>query len=395
MKLFCSLLVISLLSIVSAARIQSDTWQNISQIIEQEGYPVENYWVVTSDGFSLSVVRIPNGRNQQRSAAPKPVAFLQHGLLDTGASWVLNGPEESLGFMLADAGFDVYLGNVRGNTYSSINNQYSNETQEYWNLIDFDNMISIDLPAMLNLALQISGQSSLTYIVHSQGTIMGFGGFPMQPELAAKVDIFIALAPVAFVSHQTSFAVSVLADLDVAEWLFFFGEEEFLPSDWVIRYIAGSLCDDVPILCEDVIFLICGFDPTNINSTRMPLYMSHTPGGTSVRNMFHWSQMVSSGQFQMFDYGAEGNQEHYHQATPPLYSPQNMNSPPVAFFTGSLDDLADPADVQILLNDLPSGNKPVLVHNEPTYEHLDFTWGIDAHTKIYPSVIQLAQKYSK
>jgi hypothetical protein len=31
------------------------------------------------------------------------------GLLDTAATWVLNDPTESLGFILADAGFVIYI----------------------------------------------------------------------------------------------------------------------------------------------------------------------------------------------------------------------------------------------------------------------------------------------
>jgi len=54
---------------------------------------------------------------------------------------------------------------------------------------------------MLNYALNISGKKQLSYVGHSQGTLMGFGGFSSLPELAAKVNLFIALAPVANVSH--------------------------------------------------------------------------------------------------------------------------------------------------------------------------------------------------
>ena len=68
------------------------------------GYPVENYWVQTTDGFLLSIVRIPHGKNENSRGNGKPVVFLQHGLLDTSATWVLNNPQESLGFILADAG---------------------------------------------------------------------------------------------------------------------------------------------------------------------------------------------------------------------------------------------------------------------------------------------------
>ena len=69
------------------------------------------------------------------------------------------------------------------------------------NYYSFDEHIKYDLPAMLNYALNISGKEQLSYVGHSQGTTMGFGGFSAMPELAAKVNLFIPLAPVVYVTH--------------------------------------------------------------------------------------------------------------------------------------------------------------------------------------------------
>lgn len=50
-------------------------------------------------------------------------------------------------------------------------------------------MIAIDLPTMVNAALRISGAESLVYVGHSQGTLMGFGAFSSNPEIAKKIDM--------------------------------------------------------------------------------------------------------------------------------------------------------------------------------------------------------------
>ena len=65
----------------------------------------------------------------------------------------------------------------------------------------FDAHLQKDLPAMVDYTLTVSKQKQLFYVGHSQGTVMGFGGFTFNKTLAAQVNAFFALAPVAMVTH--------------------------------------------------------------------------------------------------------------------------------------------------------------------------------------------------
>lgn len=76
--------------------------------IRQAGYPYELIEVVTSDGYVVSLERLP------RRGATK-VAFFLHGIMDTAVGWVANGPQGSMAFQAYDRGFDVFLGNTRSN----------------------------------------------------------------------------------------------------------------------------------------------------------------------------------------------------------------------------------------------------------------------------------------
>ncbi|CDQ61575.1 unnamed protein product [Oncorhynchus mykiss] len=364
---------------------------NISEIIRHWGYPAEEHDVVTEDLYILSVNRIPHGLKDSKD--PKPAVFLQHGLLAAGSNWVTNLPNTSLAYLLADAGYDVWIGNSRGSTWSRRHLTLSPDHDEFWQF-SYDEMAKKDLPAVVNHILKTTGQETIYYVGHSQGTTIAFVAFSSMPELASKIKMFFGLAPVATVAFTASPITKLSSFPDFLIWDLF-GKRDFMPQSSLIKWFATKFCSKEPHseLCGNIFFVLCGFDELNLNMTRTPVYISHCPAGTSVQNMIHWSQAVHVGKLMAYDYGRAGNMAHYNQArpaqsslsTPPLYNIRDMKVP-TALWSGGHDTLADPKDVAVLLTQVSN-----LVYHRHIehWEHLDFIWGLDAPQEMYREIIKL------
>ncbi|GFX98846.1 gastric triacylglycerol lipase [Trichonephila clavipes] len=132
-------------------------------------------------------------------------------------------------------------------------------------------------------------------------------------------------------------------------------------------------------------------DPRLKRKTRIGVYGAHTPAGSSVKSVAHFGQMIES-DFAKFDYGKRENIARYGQATPPKYNLSSITTP-VALISGLNDNLADPADVAIVANQLKS-----LVSNYviplPDFNHIDFVTAIHGKKLVFDEVERLLLKYA-
>ncbi|NWZ04354.1 LIPM Lipase, partial [Agelaius phoeniceus] len=364
-----------------------ECFMNVSEIIRYHGYPSEEYEVTTEDGYILGVYRIPAGRNSTRNTGQRPAVFLQHAFLGDATHWISNLPSNSLGFVLADAGYDVWLGNSRGNTWSLKHKTLKPCQKEFWQF-SFNEMGKYDIPAELNFIMNKTGQKDVYYIGHSEGSTAGFIAFYMYPELAKRVKVFFALGPVTACPHATSPLIKII-NLPEPLLRLIFGCKGAAHQIEFLKGPVTQLCTSLDKFCAHVLCYIAGGSVKNINTSRVDTYVGHSPAGTSVHNIFHWRQLAHTDRFQAYDYGSKENMKKYNQTAPPEYKIEEIKTP-TAVWSGGQDTFADPTDMARLLPRITN-----LIYHEhfPAWGHLDFIWGLDAAEKMYLKIIELLRKY--
>ena len=117
--------------------------------------------------------------------------------------------------------------------------------------------------------------------------------------------------------------------------------------------------------------------------------------------MVHWAQTMREpprGALRRYSYGTSCatpfgaprrcNQHAYGALLPPAYNLSAIAGTTLSLFSGDADILADPADVKRLAGTLPRSVLSSFLEIS-SYSHLDFTWGLNANTKVYGHVIEL------
>lgn len=147
-------------------------------IVSEHGFTSEIHYTTTLDGYILELHRILP-LNDTGDAHNEPV-ILMPGMGCTSAAYIVNSPHvprlnlesnqigNNLALVLSQAGYDVWLPNVRGNKYSinhvnmtirgqrachirehSVNTLSTYLDEKFWNY-SLDEIVRFDLPAIIN-----------------------------------------------------------------------------------------------------------------------------------------------------------------------------------------------------------------------------------------------------
>ncbi|ONK70273.1 uncharacterized protein A4U43_C05F32030 [Asparagus officinalis] len=354
--------------------------------VEIYGYKCEEHTVTTKDGYILSLQRIPNGHHSVTMKGKKkkkiPV-LLQHGIFMDGITFLLNSPENSLGYILADGGYDVWIANSRGTKFSRRHTVLSVNQSEYWDW-SWDELVAYDLPAFYYYVYEHSGQQKIHYVGHSLGTLLALASFSEMP-LIGMTRSAALICPIAYLNGVRSPIARIAADSFLADAYYWLGLNEFNPTSELVKRFLKIICKQSGSDCYD---LVTDFTGNNccLNKSSINVFLEHEPQPTSAKNVIHMCQMLRTGTIRKFDYGdASTNIKHYGNPHPPVYDmkaiPKDL---PLFLSYGGRDWLSDVEDVKRLLADLkPHRKMKARVNYQACYAHGDFVMGINARQLVY------------
>lgn len=346
-------------------------------------YPYEVHHVTTEDNYILRLFRI-QAKNTQ-IASGKKVVFLQHGLIDSADDWILNTQEWSLGLRLADEGYDVWLGNNRGNKYS-LDTSVEMKKKDYWKF-SFQQMARYDVPANIKYVLSQTGKETLSYIGHSQGTSQMFAALSDEHTMEyvnSKVNLFIALAPIVYLANQESEILKILAygTIGIETLADTFGVYSIFPGACsetsAQSEFESALCKIAKPFCNGIL-AIADANPEYDNTKRLPYFMKHEPSGSSLMQFYHYKQWVKESdkhpEFKMYNYGHKENEKIYGQKTPPVWNLGNIKTK-VRAYVGRQDKLGDIKDNSLLASKLNELGVDATFKWYQDCGHMTFMWGL-------------------
>lgn len=356
-------------------------------------YHAEEHIVHTRDGYLLGVHRLCSRRGEKdvpvnagKDSIKKPVVYLHHGLLMSSEVWVCITEEaRCLAFRLVEGGYDVWLGNNRGNKYSKKSTQHSPSSNAFWNF-SMDEFAFYDIPDTIDYILATTFQPSLSYIGFSQGTAQAFAALSTSPQLNEKVAVFIGLAPAMAPAGLKNGVVDALVKASPEVLFLAFGRRIILSSATMWQSILYPPIF-VRILDMSLSFLF-NWSGKNISPNQKLAAYPHLYSFTSTKSVVHWFQIIRTKQFQMYDDDVQaplsiGASNRYYKVA--RFPTRNIKTPIVLVYGGS-DSLVD---IDIMLKELP---RHTTAKGIPHFEHLDFLWGQAVDQLVFPHIFS-ALKY--
>ena len=245
-----------------------------------------------------------------------------------------------------------------------------------------------DVPDSIDYILATTSQASLSYVGFSQGTAQAFATLSIHPTLNDKVDVFIALAPAMSPAGLRNGVVDALVKASPEVLFLAFGRRSILSSATMWQSILYPPIF-VRIIDMSLSFLF-DWSGKNISIDQKLAAYPHLYSFTSTKSVVHWFQIIRNKSFQMFDDDVQaplslGASDRYYRVA--KFPTRNIKTPIMLVYGGS-DSLVD---IRVMLKELP---RHTVAKEVKHFEHLDFLWGQEVETLVFPHVFEALSEYA-
>lgn len=397
----CCFLValLTLVKVFDGTFVDPDYGRETCELILSRGFRCQEHSIFTRDGYILTAFRI---LDPEVPASKSPV-ILVHGLFESSRDFVIAGPDghrdegtsvvgNCMGFELAKRGFDVWLLNCRGNSYSQNHTIYRdkrlglNTHPAFWDY-SYEDIGMFDVPATVAHVLKVTGRPTVAYIGHSRGSGAMFAALSVFPYLNKQIQPFIALSPVVRVKYASGLLWNVGALTGSSN--FPVGQKVFFP-----KKSKKTLCSLLNgLFCAKILHLVGGDSMHLFNGSRMPVIFESLPSGSSAKDLRLFVQNEFSGRFAYYDYGNDGNKKRYGRRDAPDFPLESITNREIYLMKGASDVLAPDQDTEWLTQKLGDRIRSNIVIPIRGWGHMAMIFGQDAGLHVITPILQILNSY--
>lgn len=382
--------------------------KDISEFAAANGYIIREYVVTTRDDYLLVVHKLEKHESCRRPtnrSVNAGIAYFHHGLLTNSELFLLGSEKDkNLPYLLVDLGYEVWLGNNRGNKYSRKHLKLSVADKKYWNF-SLDEFALYDIPDTIKyIKNYYSTDRKITYIGFSQGCSQLFAALSLNPHLNDDIGLFVGLSPAIVPRDLNHVILKAIVDQTANDNSFLynlFGERAILPSVAFWCWLMGPQL--YQIVVDYSLKFLFGWNSKNISEEQKRVGYRHMFSNSSVKSIIHWFQIISARRFQMFDetcdIGLSGLAQFSHDLklttsrVAPFPIAHHLDVPMVLVY-GDSDILVDIENTKLIIvsHNGKMAEKLLETIKCPGYEHMDTLWGNNVYNDVFEKVIEYLER---